>query len=161
MKPQIVRQFALATALLVALCISVQAQSWTQYDQGTPPQHSAGVSQLGSYISTDLGTVNVSNGSLNLSLPMGVAGGRGFSLPIALNYSSKVWSLGHDTVIHPAPCPGCENPDALMVYAEYGQGDFQVPIYNRIAPGWTINAAPVLKSQFVGITPCEQFLYHY
>src|SRR5882672_8805128 len=99
-------QLSLAAILLFALNITVQAQSWTQYDQGTPPQHSAGVSPLGSYISTDLGTVNLSNGSLNLSLPMGSAGGRGFSLPIALNYSSKVWSLGHDTVIHPAPCPG-------------------------------------------------------
>jgi len=161
MKPQIGSQLLIVVALIIAFCLTTQAQSWTQYDQGTPPQHAAGVSPLGSYISNDLGTVNLSNGALNLSLPMGNVGGRGFSLPIALNYSSKVWSLGHETVFHPGPCPGCENPEALMVWANYGQGDYQVSIYNRIAPGWTINAAPTLTSQFVGISQCDGSLYNY
>jgi hypothetical protein len=73
------------------------AQEQTQYDKGTPPQHAAGISPLGSYVSADLGTVNLSNGSLNLKIPIGSVGGRGFSMPLTLNYSSKVWSATTDT----------------------------------------------------------------
>jgi hypothetical protein len=72
-------------------------QTSNQYDKGTPPQHAAGVSPLGSYTSSDLGTVNLSNGALNIRLPLGSVGGRGFSLPLTLNYSSKVWSASRDS----------------------------------------------------------------
>jgi hypothetical protein len=34
-------------------------------------------------------------------LPLGTAGGRGFNIPITLNYSGKVWSTAHDTTVHP------------------------------------------------------------
>jgi len=46
--------------MLIVSAFIVQAQDSTQYDRGTPPQHAAGVSSLGSYISTDLGTINLS-----------------------------------------------------------------------------------------------------
>ena len=96
-------QISFAAMMLIVVCLNVRGQTWTQYDQGTPPQHAAGVSPVGSYLSSDLGTVNLSNGSLNLALPMGSAGGRGFTIPIALNYSSKVWSIAYDSVYWPPP----------------------------------------------------------
>jgi hypothetical protein len=139
----------LATACLIICCLNLQAQTWTQYDQGTPPQHAAGVSPVGSYLSSDLGTVNLSNGSLNLSLPMGTAGGRGFNIPITLSYSSKVWSVAHDSVYW-----SLKDMDVDMAYAHYAAADTYEDIYFRVAPGWTIGALPLLKRQNVGITPC-------
>ena len=116
-------RFLLAIILLVSFYVSADGQTWTQYDQGTPPQHAAGVSPLGSYQSTELGTVNLSNGSLNIALPMGTVGGRGFSLPLSLNFSSKVWSVAHDVAYDPtcsapsSPVTGCgiasKTPPAL------------------------------------------------
>jgi hypothetical protein len=84
----------LATFLVCAPVAIAQSQS--QYDKGTPPQFAAGVSPLGSYASADLGTVNLSNGALNLKLPLGNVGGRGLSLPLSLNWSSKIWSASID-----------------------------------------------------------------
>src|SRR5262249_10168646 len=57
--PGLVQRLAVAMVLLVTFCLIAQGQTWTQYDQGTPPQHAAGVSPLGSYLSTDLGTVSL------------------------------------------------------------------------------------------------------
>ncbi len=60
--------------------------------EGTPPQLAAGVSSLGSYVSTEFGTVNLSNGGLNINIPLGTIGGRGnVALPLSLSYSSKLW----------------------------------------------------------------------
>jgi len=146
----VISQFCFAAILLIAAFLNVQAQTWTQYDQGTPPQHAGGVSPLGSYLSTDLGTINLSNGSLNLSLPMGTAGGRGFSIPISLNYSSKVWSVAHDTAYWPPP----HDMDVDMAYARYAAGDTYEDIFFRVAPGWVVGGMPLLKRQNVGITPC-------
>ncbi len=43
--------------LVVLFCsIAIPAQEQGQYDKGTPPQHVAGVSALGSYTSAELGT---------------------------------------------------------------------------------------------------------
>ncbi len=146
-----------AMILLATFCLGVQGQTWTQYDQGTPPQHAAGVSPLGSYLSTDIGTVNLSNGSLNISLPLGTVGGRGFSIPITLNFSSKVWSAAHDTTFHPV-----WETDVGMVYARYGAGDFEEDIFNRVAPGWTIGGTPLLRVQHNGInSSCAGGYYLY
>jgi len=143
-------QVSFAVLLLIVVCLSARGQSWTQYDQGTPPQHAAGVSPVGSYLSSDLGTVNLSNGSLNLALPLGTAGGRGFTIPIALNYSSKIWSIAYDSAYWPPP----HDMDVEMAYASYAAGDSYEDIYFRVAPGWTIGGLPLLKRQTVGITPC-------
>ena len=97
------QQLIVAMILSVTVCLTVQGQSWTQYDQGTPPQLAVGVSPLGSYLSADLGAINLSNGSLNIKLPMGAVGGRSFGIPITLNFGSKVWSTGHDTFFNPNP----------------------------------------------------------
>ena len=133
---------------LVSLCLTAAAQDPGQYDRGTPPQHAAGVSALGSYVSADLGTINLSNGSLNFRLPMGTVGGRGFWLPLTLNYSSKVWSGKRGQVFVPDPYPGHNEPTA---YAFYNDGTEDS--YNVVAPGWTVGAAPFLKARGVGITP--------
>src|SRR5207302_4199856 len=71
-----------------SICVlgcAVMAQDQGQYDHGTPPQHAAGVSPLGSYTSADLGAINLTNGALNIKLSLGSVGGRGFSLPLTLN----------------------------------------------------------------------------
>src|SRR5215470_1995950 len=83
--------------LLIGISSSALGQEQSQYDKGTPPQHAAGVSPLGSYTSTDLGSVNLSNGALNFKIPLATVGGRGFAIPLTLNYSSKVWSSSLDT----------------------------------------------------------------
>src|SRR6266850_3603472 len=93
--PQARRIGSLLLILLASALLAI-AQDRGQYDHGTPPQHAAGVSPLGSYTSSDLGTINLTNGALNIKLPLGSVGGRGFSLPLTLNYSSKVWSAGRD-----------------------------------------------------------------
>ena len=149
----VISQFCFAAILFIAPFLNVQAQTWTQYDQGTPPQHAAGVSPLGSYLSTDLGTVNLSNGSLNLSLPMGTAGGRGFSIPISLNYSSKVWSVAHDTAYWPPP----HDMDVDMAYARYAADDTYEDIFNRVAPGWVISGMPLLKRQGGSFPGCQSY----
>lgn len=96
---------ALFALSLLAAPASLRAQDdvTSQHDRGTPPQHAAGVSSAASYASADLGNVNLSNGSLNFRIPLGTVGGRGFALPITLNYSSKVWSSETGTAPDPDP----------------------------------------------------------
>jgi hypothetical protein len=67
--------------LVVISASSTAGQEQSQYDKGTPPQHAAGVSPLGSYTSTDLGSVNLSNGALNFKIPLATVGGRDSLFP--------------------------------------------------------------------------------
>src|SRR5689334_15508523 len=97
------------TRILVMICCILAAvrltagQAQTQYDKGTPPQLAAGVTSVGSYTSTELGTVNLSNGGLNLNIPLGTVGGRGnVTIPLTLSYSSKVWSASTDVDLEKA-----------------------------------------------------------
>jgi RHS repeat-associated protein len=149
-KSRCIQAIRLLSALLalVSVCLTATAQEQSQYDRGTPPQHAAGVSAIGSYISADIGTINLSNGSLNFRLPLGNVGGRGFWLPLTLNYSSKVWSGHRGQVFVPDPAPGHMEPTAFAFY-----NDGTEDIYNSVAPGWTVGAAPFLKARGVGITP--------
>jgi hypothetical protein len=135
-----------AVVLLLPLFAgSAFAQTTTQYDRATPPQHSAGVSSLGSYVSSELGTVNLSNGSLNFKIPLGSVGGRGFSIPIALNYSSKVWSASMDTDTNQAEV---EQP---VAYADYDRGAEMAGFWDFIGAGWTIGGVPMLMDRRVQI----------
>src|SRR6185503_6420318 len=106
------------------------AQATSQYDRGTPPQLAAGVSSFGSYTSADLGAVNLSNGALSFAIPLGSVGGRGFSVPLTLNYSSKVWSVSKDT--------DYIDGSSTVAYASYGVGQFLEDWHMRITPGWTV-----------------------
>ncbi len=136
--------------LIIFLCLSIGARAQnesSQYDRGTPPQHAAGISSVGSYISTDLGTINLTNGSLNFSIPLGQVGGRGFSLPINLNYSSKVWSANTGTEIVNDPTYRTYKASIAVYDSSEGGPD----IYQRVAPGWTLGAAPMLRVRGVGI----------
>jgi hypothetical protein len=154
-------RLACSITLFVIFCVSfqaAQAQELSQYDKGTAPQHMAGVGSFGSYASADIGTVNLSNGALNINLPIGSVGGRGFQIPITLNYSSKIWSAGKgdDTysgierdIYERTGGPGA----ASVAYASYAASDFQLDYYNRIAPGWTIGAPPLLRKQYMGLSP--------
>jgi RHS repeat-associated protein len=134
-----------SAVLLLIVSFPAVAQDQTQYDRGTPPQHAAGISGFGSYVSADVGTVNLSNGSLNMKLPLGEIGGRGFSIPLTLNYSSKVWSASKGEGWN-------VNYDNFPVaYASYAMGEFLTDWHKRITPGWTIGAAPMLHAQGIGI----------
>jgi hypothetical protein len=138
-----VTRLSIALIVLAAIRLTASAQApQSQYDRGTPPQHTAGVSAIGSYISADIGTINLSNGSLNFRLPVGNVGGRGFWLPLTLNYSSKVWSGSRGQVW--VPGEGVSQPDttghpaaiAFTSYDDRGAGP-----YNGVTPGWTVGAA--------------------
>ena len=143
---RLLRLLQVAAMLFLATALSY-AQTVSQFDRGTPPQHAAGVSSVGSYISTDLGTVNLANGALNIKLPLGGVGGRGFSLPISLNYSSKVWSLSGATDF------ADETHQLTVVGAVYGQALYDMDFYCRLTPGWTYGAVPFLRAQGVHIQP--------
>src|SRR5438552_18907719 len=135
--------------LLFISSLAANAQDVSQYDHDTPPQHAAGLSAIGSYISSDLGTVNLSNGSLNFRIPLGEVGGRGFSLPLTLNYSSKVWSASRSTDFNPdAPNGGQNYP---VVFAMYDDPAAAMDIYQRVAPGWSLGGVPVLRVRGIGI----------
>lgn len=120
-----------------------QAQS-SQYDKGTPPQHAAGLSATGSYLSTELGTVNLSNGGLNFNIPLGTIGGRGnVSLPLLLSYSSKVWSASMDVDLERESMT-----EQSVAYADY---DNHSTFAGAAVPGWSLRAGVSLNSQFVKI----------
>ncbi|HJP91218.1 MAG TPA: hypothetical protein VJ875_04630, partial [Pyrinomonadaceae bacterium] len=138
-------QIAVISIVLFINIPTAYGQESGQFDKGTPPQHAAGVSSLGSYTSADLGTINLSNGALNINLPLASVGGRGFSVPLTLNYSSKIWSANRDsnfadeTGYHP------------VAYAKYADIENLMDIYSRVGPGWTIGAAPTLVMRANGI----------
>jgi len=138
-------QVVMVLLVLLTSIADAPGQNSSQYDKGTPPQHAAGISSLGSYTSADLGNINLSNGALNIKLPLGSIGGRGFSLPLTLNYSSKVWSASRDgnwaneTGNHP------------VAYAQYADIFNFMDITSPVAPGWTIGAAPTLIMRGEGI----------
>jgi len=135
----------LSSLTLIAIwACSVVAQQ-NQYDKATPPQQAAGVSTLGSYSSADLGTVNLGNGALNLKIPVGSVGGRGFSLPLTLNWSSKIWSGSTDIETDRG---GLQK---TVVYADFARLDDYVELFNRIGPGWTVGVAPMIFSRIVRI----------
>lgn len=143
--------FRFFSVLLLVLMSGLRssAQEHTQYDRGTPPQNAAGLSSIGSYSSNDIGVVNLANGGLNIKLPLGQVGGRGFSLPITLNYSSKVWSASRgeddDNSLDSGPV------SRKVVYAAYAEADYSIDYYNRVAPGWTIGAQPLLRARITSI----------
>ena len=149
MSNRLLHHFTLPTFLsimsIMLLSTNIFAQGTSQYDRGTPPQHAAGVSSFGSYSSADLGTVNLSNGSLNFSIPLGTVGGRGFAIPITLNYSSKVWSVSKDI--------DYVDGTSLVPYASYGGGDFLQNYNSRLSAGWNIAIAPWMSSRVFGIDP--------
>src|SRR6266446_5024868 len=121
--------------ILILSCVAV-AQEQSQYDHGTPPQHAAGVSPFGSYAAADIGTVNLANGALNFKLNVGSVGGRGFWLPITLNYTSKVWSASSGTDDDNSLDSGPVN--RRVVYAAYAEADFSID-------------TPSGRSQFLGL----------
>lgn len=143
--PQIcVIQLIVWVLVFLVSSFSVLGQQ-TQYDRGTPPQHAAGVSPLGSYTSADIGTVNLSNGALNLKFPIGSVGGRGFWLPLTLNWSSKIWSGSNDTETDR------DSSTKTVAYADFGKLDDFAGFYERLRPGWTVGIAPTLFNRIVRI----------
>ena len=124
--------------------IAVHGQAQSQYDKGTPPQLASGVSSLGSYMSTELGTVNLTNGGLNFNIPLGTVGGRGnVQLPLVLSYSSKVWSASMDVDTERE-----FGTEQSVAYADY---DNQSSFTGASAPGWTLRAGAYMSVRFVRI----------
>jgi RHS repeat-associated protein len=142
-------------ALFLICAPEARPQAQNQYDKGTPPQFAAGVSSFGSYTSADIGTVNLSNGALNLKLPLGVVGGRGMSLPITLNWSSKIWSASIDYDAEHGPGRGgLDDPNPSMVplaYAEYNAAENYASFNSRLEAGWTIGGMPFITQRVIRI----------
>jgi len=139
-----IRNSLFSTLLMLASFTAVQGQAQSQYDKGTPPQLAAGISSLGSYVSTELGTVNLSNGGLNFNIPLGAIGGRGnVALPLTLSYSSKVWSASMDVDIERE-----SGTEQSVAYADY---DNQSSFGGAAAPGWTLRTGMYLSTNFVRI----------
>ncbi len=122
-----------------------------QYDKGTQPPLKSGVSEFGSYHSADLGTVNLSNGALSIALPLGSVGGRGFSTPLMLNYSSKLWSAEQGSV-NDEPIAG-KPRTYKTVYAVYDSPSAVTDYYQMVAPGWTLGVTPTLRATVTGVWP--------
>jgi RHS repeat-associated protein len=132
----------IVTFILTSFIVASGQQ--TQYDKGTPPQLAAGVSSAGSYMSTELGTVNLTNGGLNLNIPLGTVGGRGnVAIPLTLNYSSKVWSASTDVDTERE-----SGTEQSVAYADY---DNQSSFAGAAAPGWTLRTGMYLSTNFVRI----------
>jgi RHS repeat-associated protein len=131
-------------AVLISCSVTL-AQSQNQYDKGTPPQLVAGVSSLGSYMSTEFGTINLSNGGLNFNIPLGTVGGRGnVALPLTLSYSSKVWSASMDVDLER------ENlTEQSVAYADYDMGASLGG--GPIVPGWKLSTGYYLTRTLVMI----------
>ncbi len=143
-------QIILGVSITIVLLLSAptaRSQAQNQYDKGTPPQFAAGVSSFGSYTSADLGTVNLSNGALNLKIPLANVGGRGLSLPITLNWSSKIWSASIDYDRQRDP----QAPEVPLAYADYANADSLMSFYSRMEAGWTIGGVPELSQRVVRI----------
>lgn len=128
-----------------------------QYDKGTQPPLKSGVSEFGSYHSADIGTVNLSNGSLSIALPLGSVGGRGFSTPLMLNYNNKLWSSEKGQVSDEGVAPppgGGGNPWVHLhpiVWAVYDSPSAVTDYYQMVAPGWTLGITPTLKATVTGV----------
>ena len=121
----------LPSILCILISFITASGQQTQYDKGTPPQLAAGVSSVGSYMSTELGTVNLTNGGLNLNIPLGTVGGRGnVAMPLMLSYSSKVWSASMDVDLEKASWT-----EQSVAYADY---DNQSSFAGASAPGWIL-----------------------
>jgi RHS repeat-associated protein len=134
------RRYFILLLLLCGAASRVMPENTSQFDRGTPPQHAAGVSVIGSYMSADLGTINLGNGALNISLPIGQVGGRGLWVPLNVHYTSKIWSAMTDG-----------SGQNRSTWAEYDQLSDAADINGKIGPGWTIGAAPMLKARGMGL----------
>jgi YD repeat-containing protein len=134
----------MSVLLIVVGCALDSYAQQSQYDRGTPPQFAAGVSSLGSYMSTEFGTVNLSNGSLNFNIPLGKIGGRGtVELPLVLSYSSKVWSASMDVDTERE-----SGTEQSVAFADY---DNQSSFAGAAAPGWSLRAGIYISSTFIRI----------
>lgn len=80
---------------------------------------------------------------MNFNIPLATVGGRGFSIPLTLNYSSKVWSASTDTALDNQSQP------FQAAYADYTQGDSLADFFQRVGPGWTVGAAPIIFNRIV------------
>lgn len=143
---------ALVFACLMTISGFGQANP-NQYDKGTQPPLKSGVSEFGSYHSADIGTVNLSNGSLSIALPLGSVGGRGFSTPLMLNYSSKLWSAEQGSVIDEPIAPPWQPQTYKTVFAVYDSPSAVTDYYQSIAPGWTLGVTPTLRATVTGVWP--------
>lgn len=138
--------------ILIVVNQFASGQILTDYDRGTPPQLTAGVSPFGSYISTELGNINLANGGVNFSIPLGMVGGRGLWIPLTLNYSSKVWSGGREDHSF------CDDNGSCTQWTDFGAryGGQRLAMgrpFTMISPGWTLGSVPVLHLITFGMQP--------
>jgi hypothetical protein len=89
----------------------------------------------------------LANGALNFKIPLGSIGGRGdVSLPLTLNYSSKVWSASLDT-----------DYDRFFTQQQVAYADYDAALSQGgslqtiIGAGWSIGVGPSLDAKRVRI----------
>lgn len=79
--------------LAVCLCLHVSALAQTENNAARPER---GVNPLGSYAVSDIESISLTNGNLNLSIPLAslppIAGGK-LSWGVRAIYNSKMWDL--------------------------------------------------------------------
>ncbi len=89
--------------------------------------------------------MNLSNGGLNINIPLGTIGGRGnVALPLSLSYSSKIWSATMD--VDTERTSGSEQS---VAFADYDMGSSLGG--GPVTPGWTLNTGMYLTFNLVRI----------
>src|SRR5712691_2637846 len=73
---------------LVAIGLSVSSLS-AQSSFNTSPDGETGEKPLGSYFSTDIDTVSMTNGNLHVSIPLFNVPGRELPLRLSMDYNSR------------------------------------------------------------------------
>lgn len=129
------------------------------FDLGTPAESKGGFSGLASFAQDKIETVSLTNGNLNVHIPLVTIGGRGSaSFTIALNQNNKLWSA-HTEV---------ERRDdgfGNFINVRHNTATFDDLLGNTpntwyIGSGWSILLGPAIKVKRVDIDPitCGQVL---
>ena len=131
---------ALAAVVTVSALSPALAQSSSAI--GTPTESRGGLSELSSYSSDKIETVNLANGNLNLHIPLVMVGGRGSaSYTLALSYNSKLWG-GMRNIPEP-----CEGGSSLAARFAVGFNDYVgfSPDKLNLGAGWSISKGPSIR----------------
>jgi RHS repeat-associated protein len=131
---------ALAAVVTVSALSPALAQSSSAI--GTPTESRGGLSELASYSSDKVETVNLANGNLNLQIPIVMVGGRGSaSYTLALSYNSKLWG-GMRNI--PEPCEGGSSLAARFAVGFNDNVGFS-PDKLNLGAGWSISKGPSIR----------------
>lgn len=130
------------SAFITAISLISPTLAQTSNAIGTPTESRGGMSELSSYSSDKIETVNLANGNLNLRIPLVTVGGRGSaSYTLSLNYNSKLWSG-----VRNVP-ESCEGGGSLAARFAVGYNDYLgiSPNILELGAGWSISKGPSIR----------------